>query len=142
MFSFEPMTVEHPEDLLVRPAMQRAVERARSRRRRRYGSAYDEPTARIAFVEQFCSWSAWSRNRISSARARIGLAAYFGSVAFHSMFMKFSMYLRSLSGYTYGRPKRAGRRRRQRRHLRDEPDDLTYAVFGVVNVLRFRINRG
>ena len=32
------------------------------------GSTCDEPTARTALVEQFCSWSAWRISRISSAR--------------------------------------------------------------------------
>ena len=56
----------------------------------RYGSLCELPTARMAFVLQFCSWSACRINRMSSARAITGLATYFGSTIFHSMFMKFS----------------------------------------------------
>jgi len=37
-------------------------------------------------------------NRMSSAREITGFATYFGSTIFHSMFMKFSVYVRSLSG--------------------------------------------
>ena len=49
------------------------------------------PTARMALVLQFCSWSACRMKSTSSARASTGLATYFGSVRFHSMFMKFSV---------------------------------------------------
>src|ERR1039458_4994719 len=45
---------------------------------------------RMAFVLQFCSWSACRIKRMSSARAITGLAAYFGSTIFHSIFMKLS----------------------------------------------------
>ena len=48
------------------------------------------PTERMALAEQFCSWSACRMNRMSSARARMGFARYFGSTIRHSMFMKFS----------------------------------------------------
>ena len=51
------------------------------------GSALELPTARMALVLQFCSWSACRMNSTSSARASTGLAAYLGSVRFHSMFM-------------------------------------------------------
>ena len=37
-----------------------------------YGSTCELPTARIAFVEQFCSWSACRMNRTSSACSRTG----------------------------------------------------------------------
>ncbi len=37
------------------------------------GSTSEEPTARTALVEQFCSWSAWRISRISSARCSTGL---------------------------------------------------------------------
>src|SRR5687768_2071932 len=39
------------------------------------GSTCDDPTARTALVEQFCSWSACRMNRISSARVKIGFAS-------------------------------------------------------------------
>ena len=45
----------------------------------------------MAFVLQFCSWSACRIKRMSSARAITGFATYFGSTIFHSMFMKFSV---------------------------------------------------
>ena len=51
------------------------------------GSACELPTARMALVLQFCSWSACRMKSTSSARASTGLAAYFGSVRLHSMFM-------------------------------------------------------
>ena len=38
------------------------------------GSTWEEPTARTALVEQFCSWSAWRISRISSARCSTLLA--------------------------------------------------------------------
>ena len=39
-----------------------------------YGSGCEEPTARIALVEQFCSWSAWRMKSTSSARSISGTA--------------------------------------------------------------------
>ena len=36
------------------------------------GSACELPMPRIALVLQFCSWSAWSMNRMSSARSSTG----------------------------------------------------------------------
>ena len=37
-----------------------------------YGSVFELPTLRIAKVEQFCSWSTWRMNRMSSARSSTG----------------------------------------------------------------------
>ncbi len=45
-----------------------------------YGSTCEEPTARTALVEQFCSWSAWRMKRMSSARSSRGSGSYFSSV--------------------------------------------------------------
>ena len=56
------------------------------------GSACELPTARMALVLQFCSWSACRMNSTSSARASTLFGWYFGSAGiFHSMFMKFSV---------------------------------------------------
>ena len=68
------------------------------------GSTCDEPTARTAFVEQFCSWSACRMKRISSARANTGFASYFDSLMRATIDRKFSTYERRLSGYTNGSP--------------------------------------
>src|SRR5688500_15446090 len=62
------------------------------------GSTCDDPTARTALVEQFCSWSAWRMNRISSARVKIGFASYLDSVILAIIDRKFSTYDRRLSG--------------------------------------------
>src|SRR5512144_1469511 len=69
-----------------------------------YGSASDEPTARIAFVEQFCSWSACRMKRTSSAFSSVGFGLYFTSAVLYIMFRKLPAKERSLSGYTYGKP--------------------------------------
>ena len=69
-----------------------------------YGSTCDEPTARTAFVEQFCSWSAWRMNSTSIARAKTGCASYLGSDIRAIIDKKLSAYGSELSGYTYGRP--------------------------------------
>ena len=45
-----------------------------------YGSTPEEPIARMAEVEQFCSWSAWRMNSTSRARSRTGFTLYFCSV--------------------------------------------------------------
>ena len=55
-----------------------------------YGSTCDEPTARTALAEQFCSWSACRMNRISSARTSRSSAAYFGSLILNSIDRKFA----------------------------------------------------
>ncbi len=54
------------------------------------GSTCDEPTARTALVEQFCSWSAWRMNSTSSALVNTGLASYFGSDIRATIDRKFS----------------------------------------------------
>jgi len=57
-----------------------------------------------AFVEQFCSWSAWRMNSTSSARTSAGSGEYFASAILNIIARKFSANERSLSGYTYGMP--------------------------------------
>ena len=63
-----------------------------------YGSAWAAPMVRIAVVEQFCSWSAWRMNKMSSARASTGLAAYRGSAIFHIIDRKLAQKSSELSG--------------------------------------------
>ena len=97
----------------------------------------------MAFVLQFCSWSACRMKRMSSARAITGLAAYFGSTIFHSMFMKFSVIAEVVVGIdvreSHAVPVRHGR---DGGHLADQALDLQQPAGGVVNVLRIRIHRG
>src|SRR4026208_1373624 len=62
-----------------------------------YGSTCDEPTARTALVEQFCSWSACRMNRTSSARSTRGSGSYFSSVILYIMLRKLPADLRALS---------------------------------------------
>src|ERR671919_438316 len=69
-----------------------------------YGSTWEDPTARTALVEQFCSWSAWRMNRTSSARSSRGSGSYLSSVILYIIERKLPGYVRSLSGYTYGWP--------------------------------------
>ena len=63
-----------------------------------YGSECEDPTTRMAVVEQFCSWSAWRMKRMSSARARTGSASKRGSATFHIMERKFGAKSSVLSG--------------------------------------------
>src|SRR5262245_51883297 len=70
----------------------------------RYGSGWDEPTTRIAVVEQFCSWSACRMNRTSRALASVGLSKAYFSSGLNIMFRKFSVNVLLLSGYTNGMP--------------------------------------
>ena len=63
-----------------------------------YGSTWDEPTARTALVEQFCSWSAWRMKSTSMARAKTGFDSYLGSDMRAIIERKFSGYGSELSG--------------------------------------------
>src|SRR5438477_439032 len=53
-----------------------------------YGSTCELPMLRIAFVPQFCSWSACRMNSTSSACSRTRLGLYFTSVILNIMFRK------------------------------------------------------
>ena len=53
-----------------------------------YGSTCEDPTARTAAVEQFCSWSACRIQRTSSARSMRGSGWYLTSVILYIMFRK------------------------------------------------------
>ena len=80
---------QHPQHLLVRAAVQRAVQRGHGGgQRASTGRRASEPTARIVMAEQFCSWSACRMNSTSSARSRTGFGSYVSSVVFHIMFRK------------------------------------------------------
>jgi hypothetical protein len=68
-----------------------------------YGSAWLEPTTRMAVVPQFCSWSAWRMKRMSSALASVGSTSY-SLPTFHIMLRKLAAYDSELSGYTVGIP--------------------------------------
>src|SRR5580658_3159259 len=63
-----------------------------------YGSECDEPTTRMAVVEQFCSWSAWRMTRTSRARVKMGLGSKWGSATFHIIDRKLEQKSRELSG--------------------------------------------
>ncbi len=67
-----------------------------------YGSAWLEPTTRMAVVPQFCSWSAWRMNSTSIARSRTGWTSY--SPTFHIMLRKLAGYDSWLSGRKNGSP--------------------------------------
>jgi hypothetical protein len=64
-----PRSAQHPQHRLVGAAVQRAVERRDAAGDRRVRVDLRGADARTAFVEQFCSWSAWRMKRMSSARS-------------------------------------------------------------------------
>ena len=99
-----------------------------------YGSAWLEPTTRIAVVPQFCSWSAWRMNSTSIARSSAGWTSY--SPTFHIIVRKLAGYDKCVVGEEERQADReAVAHRGQRRRLGDQPQDLLVARLGVVDVL-------
>ena len=103
-FSIDPISVSIRITCSLAPPWRGPYRAAHAADAAVYGSACEEPTTRIAVVEQFCSWSAWRMNNTSSALARIGLSKKYFSSGLNIMFMKFAVKLRLLSGYTNGMP--------------------------------------
>src|ERR1051326_5561026 len=89
-----------------------------------YGSTCELPTARIAFVEQFCSWSAWRMKSTSSARSTAGFGVYFTSVVLNIMLRKLPVAERGDGD-----------------HLRDEAVDLLLPALRVEDVLGLGVQR-
>jgi len=88
MLALEPISRSMRSTCSLAPPCSGPYSAAAAAAMQEYGSAWDDPTLRIALVEQFCSWSAWRMKSTSSAFSSTGCGSYFTSVALNIMFKK------------------------------------------------------
>src|SRR2546422_7650519 len=74
--SFEPISFSMRRTISLAPPCSGPYRAATAAATDEYGSGCDEPTARMASVEQFCSWSACRMNSTSRARSSTGFGRY------------------------------------------------------------------
>src|SRR5487761_289224 len=96
--SIDPISVSMRMTSSLAPPCRGPYRAAQAAAQHEYGSAWEDPTTRMAVVEQFCSWSAWRMNRVSRAWARTGLASKRGSATFHIIERKLAQNSSELSG--------------------------------------------
>ena len=101
-FSIEPISVSMRTTCSLAPPCSGPYSADAAPAAAEYGSAWLEPTTRIAVVPQFCSWSAWRMNSTSIARSSTGCSSY--SPIFHIIVRKLAGYDSALSGRKNGRP--------------------------------------
>ena len=76
MFSFEPISSSIRSTASFAPPWSGPYSAAIPADTAENGSTCEEPTPRTAFVEQFCSWSAWRMRSVSSARCSTGFGSW------------------------------------------------------------------
>ncbi len=135
--------VEHPQHLLVRAAVQRPVERGggRCRRRVRVGPGTADHPHRAGGAVLLVVGVQGEQHVERVGEDRIRVVPGLGHPPHHAQEVS------GVGQFVVGVGIRQSHRvpvgeRRQRRHLRDQPDDLLVPPFGVGDLLRPRVERG